>query len=220
MVATVPKPPPKIAETTEIPPIVLKLSPLIELTEERFAEFCELNRDLRIELTTTGELEIMSPTNWRTGRRNSKLTAQLEIWSETNATGIVFDSSTGFTLPNGAKRSPDASWILNSRMAELPPERLRGLAHICPDFVAELRSESDSLAALQEKMEEYMENGARLGLLIDPQNTRVYVYRPGEPVELLQDPDDVACGPVLRGFTLALEPLWDQPDWMSPENQE
>ena len=151
---------------------------------------------------------------------NSKLITQLEIWSESDATGIVLDSSTGFTLPNGAKRSPDASWILKSRMAELSPKRLRGLAQICPDFVAELRSESDSLAALKEKMEEYIENGARLGLLIDPQNTRVYLYRPGDSVELLQDPDNVTCDPVLRGFTLALGPVWDQPDWLPPEIQE
>ena len=218
MVTVAPKPPPKIAEATEVLPIVLKLSPLIELTEEQFAEFCELNRDLRIELTPNGELEIMSPTNWQTGRRNSKLTTQLEVWSETDAAGIVLDSSTGFTLPNGAKRAPDASWILKSRMAELSPERLRGLAHICPDFVAELRSDTDRLSVLQTKMREYMDNGARLGLLIDPQNTCVYVYRPGQPVELLQDPDSIPCDPVLRGFTLDLGPIWDQPDWLPAEN--
>ena len=220
MVTAAPKPPTKIAEATQILPIVLKLRPIIQLTEEQFAQFCSLNRDLRIELTTTGELEIMSPTNRQTGSRNITLTTQLQIWSETDASGIALDSSTGFTLPNGAVRSPDASWILKSRMAELPPERLRGFAHICPDFVAELRSESDSLATLQEKMEEYIDNGARLGLLIDPQNTRVYLYRPGEAVELLQDPDNVACDPVLRGFTLALRPIWDQPDWLPAETQE
>ena len=220
MVQTIEKPQTRTEAPSEVLPIVLKLSPLIELTAEQFAEFCSLNRELHIERTATGELEIMSPTNWQTGRRNSKLTTQLEVWSHADASGIAFDSSTGFTLPNGAVRSPDASWILKSRMAELPPERLRGFAHICPDFVAELRSESDSLAALQEKMQEYMDNGARLGLLIAPQERRVYIYRPGQPVELLQDPDNVACDPVLRGFTLALGPIWDQPDWLSPENQE
>ena len=220
MVQAIQKPPPRAADANEILPIVLKLGPLIELTEEQFADFCGLNRDLHIERTATGELEIMSPTNWQTARKNSKLTTQLENWCETDGAGIAFDSSTGFTLPNGAKRSPDASWILKSRMAELSPDRLRGLAHICPDFVVELRSESDSLDTLQAKMQEYMDNGARLGLLIDPRNMRVHIYRPGQAVEILEEPDNVPCKPVLRGFTLNLQPIWDQPDWLSPETHE
>ena len=220
MLQTAYKPPPQAATANEIPPIVLKLSPLIELTEEQFAQFCELNRDLRIERAATGELEIMSPTNWETGRKNSKLTAQLEIWSERDGVGIALDSSTGFTLPNDAKRSPDASWILKSRMAELTPERLKGLAHICPDFVMELRSESDSLSALQAKMEEYIDNGARLGLLIDPRNLRVYVYHAGDVVEVLEQPDSVSCEPVLRGFVLELMAIWEKPRWLSTENRE
>ena len=220
MVQTIQKPPPRVSDASEILPIVLKLSPLIELTEEQFAQFCELNRDLRIERAATGELEIMSPTNWETGRKNSKLTTQLEIWSERDGAGIALDSSTGFTLPNSAKRSPDASWILKSRMAELTPERLKGLAHICPDFVVELRSDTDRLNTLRAKMEEYMENGARLGWLIDPHDRRVYTYRSGQDVEILESPDSVSADPVLPGFTLKLRQIWDPWHRLSTENDE
>ena len=127
MVQTAQKPQTRTADPTEVLPIVLRFSPLIELTEEQFAEFCSLNRDLRIERASNGELEVMSPTNWQTGSRNITLTTQLQIWSQTDASGIAFDSSTGFTLPNGAVRSPDASWILKSRMAELPPRTSQGI---------------------------------------------------------------------------------------------
>ena len=208
MVTTAPKLPTQPTDTG-VPPLILRLSPAVEMDDNQFAHFCSLNPELHIELTAAGELEIMSPTNWQTGRKNSKLTAQLEIWSERDGTGIALDSSTGFTLPNGAKRSPDASWILKSRIAELTPEQSRGLAHICPDFVIELRSDSDRLADLQAKMDEYIANGARLGWLIDPQTRSVHTYRPDHDVEIITNPETISADPTLPGFTLDLTEIWN-----------
>ncbi len=224
MVITAPKPSPQAADSVTdaigTPPIVLKLSPVIELTDRQFAEFCSLNRDLRIERTSTGELEIMAPAFSETSNRNVKITTQLEIWAERDSTGLSYDSSAGFTLPNGAIRGPDASWISLSRLQALTPEQRSGFYHICPDFVIELRSDTDRLSVLHAKMREYMDNGARLGWLIDPQNKRVYIYRPDQHVETLQDIQSVSAEPVLPGFTLDLAEVWDPWHRLSPENQE
>ena len=220
MVQTAPKPPPIIAESTEVLPIVLKLSPLIELTEEQFAQLCGLNPELHIERTATGELEIMSPTKGFTGNRNAKITTQLENWTERDGTGLSFGSSMGYTLPNGAIREPDASWVPKSRLAALSIQDRNRFVPICPDFVLELRSDTDRLSVLQAKMQEYIANGARLGLLIDPQDRRVYIYRPNRDIEILRNPESVSADPILPGFTIDLREIWDPWHWLSPETPE
>ncbi len=220
MVQTAQKPPTRTAEATEGLPIVLRLSPLIELTEEQFAQFCELNRDLRIERTATGELEIMSPTKGYTGTKNGEAFRQLANWTVRARTGMAFDSSSGFTLPNGAMRSPDASWVSLSRLSTLTPEDEDRFLPLCPDFVLELRSDTDRLSVLQAKMQEYIANGAQLGLLIDPQDKRVYIYRPDSEVQTLQNPETISADPILPGFTLDLREVWDPWYWLSAETQE
>ena len=150
----------------------------------------------------------MPPTGLESGRRNMRLGRRLDTCTETNDTGIAFDSSTLFTLPNGAKRSPDASWVRRERWEALSHEQRQGFGLLCPDFVVELRSPTDRLGDLQEKMQEYIDNGARLGWLSDPLDKRVYVYRPNLPVEVLNDPLSVSGDPVLPGFVLAVRELW------------
>ncbi len=179
------------------------------MDDAKFEAFCQLNRDLRIEMTAEGDLIIMPPTFTRTGNRNSAINAQLYIWNERDSTGAVFDSSSLFVLPNGAKRSPDASWVSKSRLASLTEEQRAGFFPLCPDFVIELRSTSDSLAELQAKMEEYMANGARLGWLLDPTTRSVYVYRADGTVEELENAEQVEGESLLSGFTLNLRQIWD-----------
>ncbi len=192
-------------------PIVLRLNPVIEMTEAQFLAFCEQNHEVRIERTAEGELEIMPPAGMYSGSKNADITSQLRIWARKDGTGVAFDSSTGFTLPNGAMRAPDSAWIPRSRLNELTTEDKRGFGRICPDFVIELRSGSDRLSVLRAKMDEYMENGARLGWLIDTQNRRVYVYRPDSEVEILDNPETVSAEPELAGFTLELADIWGEP---------
>ena len=199
----------RAADTTL--PIVLRLSPVIEMTEEQFLAFCEINHEARIERTAEGQLELMPPAYSDTGSKELDIAAELRSWARQDGSGVTFGPSAGFTLPNGAVRSPDASWIPKSRLAELTTEDKSGFAHICPDFVVELRSRSDRLSVLRAKMDEYMENGARLGWLLDPLDRRVYVYRPNSEVEILQNPETVSAEPELKGFTLSLEDVWGQP---------
>ncbi len=190
-------------------PLVLNFGPFVKrMNDEEFAEFCQLNRDLRIERTGEGDLIIMSPTGGETGRRNFNLTVLFGEWVEREGTGIGFDSSTGFTLPNGAKRSPDLGWIRRTRWEQLSAAEKEGFPPLCPDFVAELRSRSDDLEALQEKLREYVANGAQLGWLIDPEEKKVYVYRPNAQMECLEDPKTLSGEPILRGFVLDLERIW------------
>jgi Uma2 family endonuclease len=179
------------------------------MSEHEFYEFCQLNRDLRLELTSEGDLIIMPPTGSKTGIRNSKLTLRLAGWAEKDGMGQAFDSSAGFMLPNTAKRSPDFAWVSNERWNALTEEEQEEFAPLCPDFVVELRSRTDVLTNIQRKMEEYMDNGAQLGWLIDPQERRVYVYRPGAAVEELDDPRVVSGEPLLRGLELELQEIWD-----------
>lgn len=180
----------------------------LDLTDERFLKLCQDNRDLRLEMTAAGELIVTGPTTSETGRRNAKLTFRLCQWAEQDGTGVCFDSSAGFTLPNGAKVSPDASWIARDRYEALSDEEREQFAPLCPDFVVELRSKTDRLARLQAKMAEYVENGARLGWLLDPVTRRVYIYRPGREAETLENPGTVAGDPVLPGFRLQLNEIW------------
>ena len=188
--------------TINLPPS-LELS--IELTDEQFFGLCQNHRDYRFERTASGELIIMPPTGSDTGRRNMGVGAQLYLWNRQNNVGVVFDSSSGFKLPNGADRSPDASWVRRERWEALTSEQQEKFAPLCPDFVVELRSPSDSLEKVREKMREYMDNGARLGWLINPQSKQVEIYRPDRDVEILQSPATLSGEDVLPGFVLDLK---------------
>ena len=180
------------------------------VTQEQFAAIAAANRDLRLERTAQGEIIVNPPTGWETGERNSSLTGQLYRWYEDSEDlGKVFDSSTGFILPNGATRSPDASWVSGERWQALTPEQKGTFANICPDFVVELRSSSDSLKSVQDKMREYIDNGAKLGWLIDPQHRRVEIYRPGKDVDVLENPAELSGEAVLAGFVLNMRRVWD-----------
>jgi Uma2 family endonuclease len=185
--------------------IVLNLEPILSMTEERFIQLCQANPEAKLELTDKGELVIMPPTGGKSGNRNIKLSARLERWTEEDRSGIAFDSSTLFKLPSGAFRSPDAAWISLERWNDLTPQQQETFPPICPDFVVELRSPSDSLTQLQEKMREYLANGIRLGWLIDPQNQRVEIYRPQRETEILTRPDSLSGEAVLSGFVLDLK---------------
>ncbi len=206
--ATTVEAPPAPQEVTHLPsPLTIKLG-AIEMTDDQLVQVCADNAELRIEMTAERELIIMPPTNSDTGRKELTVSGELYIWSKQDGTGVSFSSSTGFTLPNGAMRSPDASWIRRERWEALPESDRNKFAHIAPDFVIELRSPSDSLSMLQSKMAEYMENGVRLGLFIDSQNRRLYIYRPGQPVQALEGPETVSGEDVLPGFQLNLQQIW------------
>ena len=195
---------------TENPPLVLHLSPTLQkMSDHEFFEFCQLNLDWRIERTSQGDLIVMPPTGGQMGRRNFVLNGLFFAWVEADGTGVGFDSSTGFTLPNGAKRSPDLAWIKRSRWEALTQEEQEEFPPLYPDFVVELRSYSDLLKRLQEKMEEYMANGTKLGWLIDVQERKVYVYRPGAEVCCLENPQTVSGDPVLPGFKLELKRIFN-----------
>jgi Uma2 family endonuclease len=181
---------------------------LPEMSAEQFYEFCRCNADLRIERSAQGEVIVMPPTFADTGNRNNKLSYQVTRWAEENENGEVFDSSAGFTLPNRATRSPDVSWIQLDRWNALTAKQQASYAPICPDFVIELRSDSDSLKSLQEKMREYIENGVVLGLLVDRKNKNVYCYRADGSVGLLHNPLVVSCDPELPGLTLQMAKIW------------
>ena len=178
------------------------------LTSEGFVELCQANQDLRMERAATGEVIFMPPTTPWTGKRNGDLYGELWLWNRQTGLGVTFESSTGFTLPNGAVKSPDASWVSNERWEALSEEEQRQFSHLSPDFVVELRSSSDSLKNLQEKMQEYIDNGVRLGWLIDPKTKQVEIYRPGQDVEVLQSPTTVSGEDVLPGFELNLNKVW------------
>ena len=198
----------KRASLIEQEPLVVHTRPVIDMDEEQFFQFCQLNRDLQIERTAEGDIIIMAPEAGSSGRGSSKLVAMFEQWAEHNGAGQVFGPSTGFTLPNGAMRSPDVAWVRNDRLDALTEEEWQKFLPLCPDFVLELRSPSDAMGALQKKMEEYRENGAQLGWLLDPVSKRVHVYRPGAAVEVLDNPATVAGEPVLRGFVLDVLQIW------------
>ncbi len=180
-----------------------------QLTERRFIQLCRANPELRLERSAHGELILMSPTGSETGARNTHLTGQLWWWNEQTGLGKVFDSSTGFHLPDGADRSPDAAWVSRERWAALSRRQRRSFAPLCPDFVVELRSPSDDLASLQAKMLEYLANGARLGWLIDTTARQVTVYRSGREPELYAAPKSLSGEEVLPGFVLQLGQIWN-----------
>jgi Uma2 family endonuclease len=185
----------------------VKLTPHINLSDEEFYELCRDNPEMRFEQTAKGSLIIMSPTGGETGNRNFSLNVQLGNWIEQDGTGLGFDSSTVFKLPNGAKRSPDAAWVKRDRWDALTPKEREGFPPIAPDFVIELRSRTDSLTELQQKMQEYIDNGVRLGWLLNPQDRQVEIYRPGKSVEVLQAPETISGEDILPGFVLVLKNL-------------
>ena len=189
--------------------VVIHLRPGLDITEEQFFLLAQQNRDLRLECTAEGDLIVMPPTGGATGNRNQEITRQVGNWTKVNGRGAAFDSSTGFKLPNGADRSPDAAWVRRERLAALTPEQKEKFLPLCPDFVIELRSPTDNLAVVQAKMEEYIANGAQLGWLINPETRRVHVYRPGTQTEILEQPEAVSGDPVLPGFTLDLREIWE-----------
>ena len=193
----------------EHPPVVLHTRPALEMDEEQFFEFCQINRGWRIERTAEGDLEVMVPTGGETSNRNFRISVQLGIWTDRDGDGVAFDSNGGFILPNGAMRSPDASWARRGRLATLTAEQKQRFLPLCPDFVIELRSPSDPLAPVEAKMREYVENGARLGWLLDPLERKAHVYKPGEPVEVLDGPDKLYGDTVLSGFVLDLKTIWE-----------
>lgn len=176
----------------------------LRVSPEMFWRLCGANPDLRLERTAKGRLIVMAPAGSESGGQNADLVTDVNVWARTDGTGKVFDSSTGFTLPNGAVRAPDVAWVRLDRWHAIPGEARRKFAPICPDFVLELRSPSDSPAALRRKMVEYIDQGARLGWLIDPMTGRVEVYRPGREVEVLDRPATLAGEDVLPGFVLDL----------------
>jgi Uma2 family endonuclease len=187
---------------------ISSLMTLPQMSEEQFYEFCHHNSDLNIERNAQGEVIVMPPAFSDTGNRNFKVAMQLGIWAERDGTGEGFDSSAGFTLPNGAMRSPDASWIRLDRWNALTEAQKASFAPICPDFVVELRSSSDTLKSLQTKMQEYIDNGMSLGLLIDRKSLTVYCYRADGSVVVLNNPDGVSCEPELPGFILQMAKIW------------
>ncbi|MEG3842085.1 Uma2 family endonuclease [Microcoleus sp. herbarium14] len=191
------------AIAVNIPP-TLRLS----LTREQFFELAIANRELQLERTATGELIVNPPTGGETGYRNSDLNGQLWLWNRQTKLGKTFDSSTGFHLPNGADRSPDAAWVRQERWDALTPEQKEGFIPLSPDFVVELRSKSDRIKPLQDKMQEYMENHVRLGWLIDRNNRKVEIYRQNQEVELLENPATLSGEDVLPGFVLDLTEVW------------
>ena len=184
-------------------PIILNLN-AVNLSDEQFYQLCYSNDEWRLEQTAQGELIIMPPIGAISGNRESDLNGFVWLWNRQTKLGKVFSSSTIFTLPNGAKRSPDVAWIAKERWDALPLEEQEKFAKICPDFVIELRSRTDSLTQLQAKMEEYLVNGVRLGWLIDPMSQQVAIYRQNQAVEIISLPTTLSGENVLPGFTLEL----------------
>ena len=192
------------------PDFVIHLGPFShKFTDQDFEKACQQNPDLRIEMSKEGQLIIMMPAVYDGSNRNFKLTGRFAAWVESNDLGEGFDSSNCFTLPNGAKRGPDAAWIRKERADALTPEQRNTFANICPDFVIELRSKTDRLKPLQNKMSEYIENGAQLGWLIDPSQGKVHIYRPDRPIEILEQPAEISGEDVLPGFVLQLAGILD-----------
>jgi Uma2 family endonuclease len=198
-----------VKQNSYISPVVLHWPPSMRVVNDQFFEFCQANKELRIERTAQGDCEIMAPTGGETGWRNSGLIAQLYNWAEREGSGVVFDSSSGFVLPNGAIRSPDVSWVKRARLAVLTSEQKQRFLPLCPDFVIELRSPSDNLKALQDKMQEYIENGASLGWLIDTETRQVLVFQPQQKLISLEQPEVMSADEVLKGFELDMQKIWN-----------
>lgn len=199
-------------------PLVLSISNPLEvyfdgtkfrMNDDEYFHFCQLNRDLRVERTSEGDIIVIAPTGGKGGIQNAKLIARVTNWAEQDGTGQVFDSSTEFILPNRAGRAPDVSWVRNERWGSLTEKEQAQFPPLCPDFVVELRSKTDRLKTLKAKMEEYFANGAQLGWLIDPIERKVHIYRPDAEPEVLDDPENVSGEPLLKGFVLDVRSIWN-----------
>jgi len=191
-------------------PVVVHFEPSkLRMNDEEFFKFCQLNPELRIERTSGGDIIVMAPTGGKTGRRNARLIVAFGSWAEKDGSGQFFDSSTEFILPNGAGRAPDLSWIRNERWLALSEKQQEQFPPLCPNFVVELRSPTDRLETLRTKMQEYVANGAELGWLIDPLERKVHIFRPDLDPEALENPQQVSGEPLLKGFVLDVQVLWD-----------
>ncbi|ABD03857.1 Uma2 family endonuclease [Synechococcus sp. JA-2-3B'a(2-13)] len=188
--------------------LTLNLSPLITLSRADFIRLCAANPELKLERTAQGELVIMSPTGGETGNLNFEIAGEVYVWNRQSGRGKSFDSSTGFSLPSGSDRSPDLAWIPIEKWEALDPETRQGFLPLCPDFVVEILSPTDSWIQTQAKMQEYMDNGCRLGWLLDPKAKRVMIYRQGQAPELVEDPETLSGEDVLPGFTLPIRKIW------------
>jgi|SRR5271165_1362327 len=187
-------------------PAILTAHPM---TDEEFAKLCSEHPDLFFEMSAEGELLVMPPNYSLTGMRHSEVLNQLKEWTRRDGRGAVTDAASGFVLPNGARRSPDAAWTLKTRIQKLDPAMIESYWHLCPDFVIEVRSKTDRVRNLREKMEEWIANGARLAWMIDPENRSVEIYRPNAGVEVLSNPESVKGEDPVEGFVLNLPPVWD-----------
>jgi Uma2 family endonuclease len=190
--------------------VIVNLAPLFELTDEAFYQLCRNNPDAKFERTAKGELVIMSPVGGEGGKREADLITDLNLWNRQTKLGVVFSSSAGFKLPNGADRSPDAAWVRQDRWDALTSEQKRRFPPLAPDFVIELRSPSDDLLTLRAKMQEYRENGVQLGWLLNPMDQQVEIYRQGQEVEVLQSPSQLSGEDILPGFVLELAAIWQE----------
>lgn len=188
--------------------LTLDLNPVIDLTDHQFYQLCQANPEVKFERNANGTLVIMSPTGGETGNRNFEIGADFAIWNRQTQLGICFDSSTGFRLPNGAQRSPDIAWVQRDRWQALTPAQREQFPPIAPDFVLELLSPSDTLPASQTKMQEYINNGVQLAWLIEHKTRTVQIYRPGQPVQTLNNPSQLSGEDILPGFTLDMSPVW------------
>jgi Uma2 family endonuclease len=186
----------------------IDLSPIVQLNRVEFYKLCAANPDMKLERSAQGKLIIMSPTGGETGNWNSQINGELYLWNRQTKTGKCFDSSTGFSLPNGGDRSPDAAWIPLYQWEALTPTQKQGFLPLCPEFVIELLSPSDSWQQGQQKMDEYMSNGCRLGWLIQPKNKRVAIYRQGKDVEIIESPINLSGEDILPDFVLNIEAIW------------
>jgi len=192
------------------PPLLLRFPVDLRMTPDKYFDFCCANPDLRLEQLANGEVVVMSPTGGESGDRSSEINYQLRAWAKRDGRGKVFDSNTEFRLPLGSARCPDGCWVGLSRWDTLTPDERKKFPPLCPDFVIELRSETDRLIDLQNKLEEYLANGARLGWIIDPFSNIVHIYRPGHAAEVLVNPASVSGDPELPGFVLDLKEVFTE----------
>jgi Uma2 family endonuclease len=196
-------------QSLETKPLLLDVHRItLRLNHEEFEKLCQDNPDRSFELTASGELIVMAPVGGESGNSELELGGELFVWNRQARLGKIFSSSTVFVLPNGAQRSPDAAWVELSRWEALTPEQRTKFPPLAPDFVIELRSATDRLPPLREKMEEYRSNGVRLGLLINPKNQQVEIYRSGQEPEILESPTSIDCGEVMPGFILSMSEIW------------
>ena len=194
--------------TYDFPVISVKLTPAVPMTQDQFFDFCQQNADKRFERTAEGELIIMAPSGGDAGFQDAEVCRQLGNWARAVGKGRVSGSSGGYILPDGANRSPDAAWISQEQFESLTAEQRKKFLPLCPFFLIEVLSPSDSLKATQDKMDEYIANGCKLGWLIDPRKKQVHVYRPAQPVQVLDNPQTLSGDPELPGFALDLQPVW------------